>query len=257
MKMIWSVARVAVLLLVLVGTPMAVSAATGARGDAAASARADDIKDKNKDASEGDHDRGHGNDPDGVDEDNPGRGKKDKKNDPAAAPVEVTAQYRVDLSCKPKGKDGGETSTCEFRAVAPEGEEKANRVIVPADAVCVDVVGGDYEQVEVRSGEGLNGYASKPDKDEVHAGAGRRGDNRRHDDLLDRHGTWTLPGRRAGAGVRRRGGTGSPGIDATPGLNAHAGNRLARRGRRDLRRCPGGHDRVRLVRSLPAGWERR
>lgn len=163
MKMIWSVARVAVLLLVLVGAPIAVSAASAAHGDVAILARADDKKDK--DADEGDHDRGHGNDPDGVDEDNPGRGKKDKKNDPAAAPVEVTAQYRVDVSCKPKGKDGGEVTSCEFRAIAPEGEEKVTRVIVPADAVCADVVGGDYEQVEVRAGEGLNGYASKPDKE--------------------------------------------------------------------------------------------
>lgn len=156
--------RVAVLLLMLLGTPMAVTAAPAAPGDMASSSLA---KDKTED--EGDDDRGHGNDPDGVDEDNPGRGrgKKDTNNDPAAAPVEVTAQYRVDASCKAKGKDGDEISSCEFRAVAPEGAEKVTRVIVPEDAVCADVVGGDYEQAKVRAGEGLNGYASKPDKDKL------------------------------------------------------------------------------------------
>lgn len=161
MHSVSGILRVALLLVLLALSPLATaaSAAPGPPegGDSVALAR-----DKTKD--EGDKDRGHGNDPDGVDEDNPGRGNK-KKDNPSAAPVEVTARYRVDVSCKAKGKDGGETSACEFRAVAPEGAEKATRVIVPADAVCADVVGGDYEQVEVRAGEGLNGYASKPDKE--------------------------------------------------------------------------------------------
>ncbi len=158
MKTFPSILRLALLLLLLAGAPVAGFAAPVAPGGMTALA-----KDKNKD--EGDHDRGHGNDVDGVDEDNPGQSKKDKKDDPVAAPVEVTARYRVDVSCKANGKNDGDVSTCEFRAVAPEGEEKASRVIVPADAVCADVLGGDYEQVEVRAGEGLNGYASKSDKE--------------------------------------------------------------------------------------------
>lgn len=161
MQVIFGIVRVALLLILLALSPAAttVSAAPGAVEGRGTPALA---KDKTKD--EGDSNRGHGNDPDGVDEDNPGRGNK-KKDDIPAAPVEVTATYRVDVSCKAKDKDGGETGTCEFRAVTPEGAEKPTRVIVPEDAVCADVVGGDYEQVEVRAGEGLNGYASKSDKD--------------------------------------------------------------------------------------------
>ena len=253
MQVISGIIRVA-LLLVLMALSPAATTVSAAPGTVAGRGTPELAKDKNTD--EGDNNRGHGNDPDGVDEDNPGRGKKDKKDDPSAAPVEVTAQYRVDLSCKAKGKDGGETSTCEFRAVAPEGAEKATRVIVPEDAVCADVVGGDFEQVEVRAGEGLNGYASKPDKQKF---------------TLELDGEVTTGGTTAywivtagglfpaegpaldcgGAAALR-----PPGLHATPGLNARAGNRLAGGGRRDLRRRPGGHERVRLVRPVPAGRER-
>jgi hypothetical protein len=112
----------------------------------------------------GDHDKGHGNDADGHDEDNPGNSgntKKDKQDkdekDKQDAPVEaVPAGYAVDVACEA----GDGATTCTFTATAPEGGKKVGMLQVPDAAICAGVVATDAKRVDPEPHTHLAGYAS-------------------------------------------------------------------------------------------------
>ncbi len=110
----------------------------------------DHHKDKKDSGESGDHDRGHGNDPDGVDEDNPGKGKKT---------VVSLADYGVDVHCETDEKAGA--STCTFAGVAPDGGKKIGFLQVPDDNICAEVVSSSGERADPEPHTHLSGYTSK------------------------------------------------------------------------------------------------
>lgn len=138
-------------LVLLVGGFLAVPVAANWMPSAAMAT--DDGKDKGKDRegkSSEDHDRGHGNEADGVDETTPGKGSR------KVAPI---GGYTVDVSCA--YDEGDDRTTCTFTGVAPANGKKVGFVQVPAEAVCADVTGTSGEWVDPEPHTHVAGYKSK------------------------------------------------------------------------------------------------
>lgn len=115
-----------------------------------------------------DGNRGHGNDPDGVDEDNPGKSKgKDKKEKDkpekrdkgvAAVPGEG---YTVSVDCDLDAESG--RTTCTVTATAPDGGKDVGFVQLPAEALCADVLETDAEYTDPQPSTHITGYTARDD----------------------------------------------------------------------------------------------
>lgn len=117
-------------------------------------ADADDDEDKN---------RGRGNN----DDDNKNRGRGNDDDDDKANGREVSSSggYRVEVECDVDDDD--DTSECEFSGIAPSDASDIDRITVPADVVCAEVIDGDFVLVNAQPGAGVAGYMSDDDDDEL------------------------------------------------------------------------------------------
>lgn len=108
-----------------------------------------------------DDNRGHGNDSDGHDEDNPGNGgdDDDERNGDASINVVNAGDYTVEVSCDFDAE--ANQTECAFTGAAPEGGKDIGHIDLPDDAVCTDVIDGDYEFVDPDPNTGVTGYTSK------------------------------------------------------------------------------------------------
>jgi hypothetical protein len=147
-----------VIVLLLAAVPLAGPVIDGS----AATALADNGNGKGGD---NDGNRGHGNDPDGVDEDNPGKSgekkpDKDEKPEKKEKPVETVpgAGYTVAIDCHLTEDAAG--TTCDIAATAPEGGKKVGFVQLPADAVCAEVLATDADLAEPDPATHVAGYTS-------------------------------------------------------------------------------------------------
>jgi hypothetical protein len=123
----------------------------------------------NDDSDDGN--RGHGNDPDGVDEDNPGNSgnakeTKDKEKDAKEKPekggaVEAVpgAGYVVAVACHPT--EDGLATACEISATAPDGASEVGMVQLPAEVACAEVVDTDAEFADPDPNTHVTGYTSR------------------------------------------------------------------------------------------------
>jgi hypothetical protein len=119
------------------------------------------IADNGTAGSGNDHDRGHGNDPDGHDEDNPGNSSgpgKDTNDKQEKAVETITAGYAVTVDCHPT--DDGVATACAFAATAPEGGKKVTFLQVPAETLCTEVVASEADLVDSDSKTHVTGYVS-------------------------------------------------------------------------------------------------
>lgn len=90
--------------------------------------------------------------------------KKDKQKDTGAA-ITASADYVVEVECD--YDEGAGTTTCTFTAVAPEGAKKIVEFDLPQDAVCAEVVGGEYKYVDPDPNTNVTGYQSKGNTDVI------------------------------------------------------------------------------------------
>ena len=78
-------------------------------------------------------------------DDHDDKGKaKDKKDKSGKSAVNPVAGYTVEVTCEIKDA----TTTCTFVPQAPEGGKKVDHLLIPAEAVCADVVDSDTEYVD-------------------------------------------------------------------------------------------------------------
>lgn len=146
----------------------------------APAAVADEHKDESdENGGEDDGNRGHGNDPDGFDEDNPGRdGGKDKDKDTGdnegenggadagqPDPVVTVDPYTVEVTCEYDAE--AEQTACSFAGVAPEGTADVSHVDVPEEIICAEVVSGEYEYVDPDPNTRVTGYKSRGSEGEL------------------------------------------------------------------------------------------
>ncbi len=115
------------------------------------------------DDGDDDNSRGRGND-DGDEDNNRGRGNDDVDK-PNSWEVSATEGYRVETECDVDDDD--DTTECEFSGIAPSNASDIDRITVPADGVCTEVIDGDFVFVDAASGAGVTGYMSKDDDDEL------------------------------------------------------------------------------------------
>ena len=120
-----------------------------------------------------DGNRGHGNDEDGDDEDNPGRGnggnngnqgQGDDNDDNSGVgnandQVAPAEDYRVEVTCDYVGES--DRTTCTFTGVAPPDAKDVSHVDLAEEAVCAEVVGGEYEYVDPDPNTHVTGYKSR------------------------------------------------------------------------------------------------
>lgn len=107
---------------------------------------------------------------DGNDKDDTGQGskddkkekddKKDKKDKDKQKDDKVseTEGYMVVVDCR--FDETANTTTCTFTGTSPEGASDVGHVDLPQEAVCTEVVGGDYEYVDPDPSTRITGYKS-------------------------------------------------------------------------------------------------
>lgn len=105
---------------------------------------------------QGDDDRGHGNDPDGIDEDNPGR------NQPG---VVVSGGYLIEVDCDFDEDDN--VTECDISADDTWDVPDVDRLTVPAEAVCADVLDGKFVHLAPETGAEVTGFASEEGDDDL------------------------------------------------------------------------------------------
>jgi hypothetical protein len=103
--------------------------------------------------------------------DRPGKEKKDKdkqdkddKDNGNGPVISGDGGYRVEVACD---NDDDGTSTCTFTGVVPDGGKKINHLDVPEEAICAEVVGGEYKYVDDDPHTGVTGYQTKGNNDTV------------------------------------------------------------------------------------------
>ncbi len=80
----------------------------------------------------------------------------DQDDDDGANPVEPSAAYGVDVACT---STADATSTeCTFTAVAPTDGKKVSHLVIPEDAICADVLDGDFDRVDPDPNTNVTGY---------------------------------------------------------------------------------------------------
>jgi hypothetical protein len=67
--------------------------------------------------------------------------------------------YAVEVECQ--FDDRANQTTCVFTGVAPEDGKDVNHIDLPEEAVCADVVGGDYDYVDPDPNTHVTGYQSR------------------------------------------------------------------------------------------------
>lgn len=102
----------------------------------------DDDGNKDKDDNENGDDKNNGKN---------GRGKKGERID-----VQAIALYMVDADCE---VDDSET-TCQLTPRNPEGARDVTHLVIPADAVCAEVVDGDARLLDPDPVTGETGYTT-------------------------------------------------------------------------------------------------
>ena len=152
---IWRLATI----LLLATVPLAASALAGTAPAV--------LADHGNHGDSDDGNRGHGNDPDGHDEDNPGNssgpgntGKRDDKDTTTGKQVETVpvAGYVVAVDCH-LAEDGA-TTTCDIAATAPEGGKKVTFLQVPTETLCAGVVETTAKLADPDPKTHVAGYAS-------------------------------------------------------------------------------------------------
>jgi hypothetical protein len=101
----------------------------------------EDEKDDDEDEKDGDEDEKDG------DED---------KGDPK---VSETEAYTVEVDCQ--FDETANTTTCTFTGIAPDGASDVGHVDLPKEAVCAEVVSGDYDYVDPDRNTRITGYRSR------------------------------------------------------------------------------------------------
>ena len=140
--------------------------------------RAADLVVAQDDDDDEDRNRGHGNDDDGADEDNPGRGpqrddddrpgrgrgpgREDARGQEQVAPA---ASFVIEIACP--YDPAADRTTCTF--AGQDANAGLREIGVPADAVCAEVLGGDYELGSFPGGPAnlSEGYSSRPGRVEL------------------------------------------------------------------------------------------
>lgn len=86
--------------------------------------------------------------------------KKDKKEKKGAGeqpgPVTAAQGYTIDVTCQYQAVD--DHSTCTFAGTALEGAKKVTHLVVPIDALCAEVLGGDGRFVDPDPNTHVTGY---------------------------------------------------------------------------------------------------
>jgi hypothetical protein len=124
----------------------------------------DDNNGKDKDKQDGNGKKGQGEEKRaGKEEKN--KGTKDADINEAQGSAITDSGYRVTVDCIHDDTAG--TSTCTFTGVVPDGGKKINHLDIPHDAVCADVIGGEYRLVESDPHTGVTGYRSKGSNDSI------------------------------------------------------------------------------------------
>lgn len=108
-----------------------------------------------------DNGKGNKNDEDGDGnagkENRNGKAKDNEKKREKGKGVDATLPYTVEVTCEPTA--GGTDTICTFTGIAPEGAKKVGHVVLPASAVCAEVVGGG-EYVDPDPTTRVTGYTS-------------------------------------------------------------------------------------------------
>lgn len=99
--------------------------------------------------------------------DKPDRGDGDKDvNGDGTNPVVAAAEdYTVETECE--FDDDDNITKCEFSGIAPDDASDIGRLTVPADALCAEVLDGDFVFIAPDSGMSATGYASEEDDDKL------------------------------------------------------------------------------------------
>jgi hypothetical protein len=154
--------HMSVMLLLVIASGLAVAPALAGTSTDLALVAAD--QDRADDDDDDDKKRGRGNDDDDDDR-NRGRGNDDDDDKANSREVSATEGYRVEVECDVDDDD--DTTECEFSGIAPSDASDIDRITVPADAVCAEVIDGDFVLANAQSGAGVTGYMSEDDDDEL------------------------------------------------------------------------------------------
>lgn len=100
-----------------------------------------------------------------ADKDKKAKEEEQDKGNRGNAAITGTGDYAVEVACD--YDDGAGTSTCSFTGIVPDGGKKINHLDVPEDAMCAEVIGGEYTYVEDDPHTAVTGYQTKGSNDTV------------------------------------------------------------------------------------------
>jgi hypothetical protein len=117
----------------------------------------DDDEDERDGDGEG-KDKGRDDDGDNDNRGNGNRDDKDRGQDDERIDIEAVADYVIAVECEYDEDD--DQSNCRFTPREPDGGHKVTHLVVPVEAVCAPVIGGEAELFEPDPVTGISGYTT-------------------------------------------------------------------------------------------------